>query len=75
MVRAMKIISKDKIVQNESNLLEETDILIQMDHPNIVKLFEIFKDDSLFYLISEYCHGRSISFLFHPARWRTLRKN
>ena len=28
-----------------------------MDHPHIVKLFEIFKDGFNYYLITEYCSG------------------
>ena len=28
-----------------------------MDHPNIVKLLEIFDDDLNYYLISEFCEG------------------
>jgi calcium-dependent protein kinase len=46
MVRAMKMISKDKLKkEDEDKLLIETSIMIQLDHGNIVKLFEIFKDD------------------------------
>lgn len=29
----------------------------EIDHANIVKLFEVFRDDSYYYLISEYCDG------------------
>lgn len=28
-----------------------------MDHPNIVKLFEMFIDDNAYYLVSQYCDG------------------
>ena len=28
-----------------------------MDHPNIVKLFEIYRDGFNYYLITEYCSG------------------
>lgn len=31
--------------------------MIQIDHPNIVKLFEVFTDDQNYYLVSEYCQG------------------
>lgn len=41
----------------EKKFLEETNILKDMDHPNIVKLFEIFKDKTNYYLITEYCSG------------------
>jgi calcium-dependent protein kinase len=28
-----------------------------MDHPNIVKLFELFQDEEAYYLVSQYCEG------------------
>ncbi len=58
MVRAMKMISKDKLKkEDEEKLLIETNIMIQMDHANIVKLFEVFKDEQFYYLVSEFCDG------------------
>lgn len=38
-------------------MLNETSIMIQLDHANIVKLFEVFKDEQSFYLVSEFCDG------------------
>jgi calcium-dependent protein kinase len=55
MVRALKILSKDKL--DQVKLLEEMNILTQMDHPNIVKLYEVYEDDDSFYLVNEYCSG------------------
>ena len=52
------MISRSKLKQeDEFKLLEETKNLTQIDHPNIVKLLEIFDDDLNYYLISEYCEG------------------
>jgi serine/threonine protein kinase len=34
-------------------LEQEVDIMSQMDHPNIVRLFEIFEEDSNYYLVME----------------------
>ena len=28
-----------------------------MDHPNIIKLFEVYEDSKYFYLINEICNG------------------
>lgn len=36
----------------------ECSILKEIDHPNVVKLFEVFRDDSFYYLISEFCDGK-----------------
>jgi calcium-dependent protein kinase len=35
----------------------EIDILKNLDHPNIVKLFEVFEDRNFMYLVTELCSG------------------
>lgn len=43
---------KEKLwFKNESSILRE------LDHPNIVKLFEIYDDPSKYYLVQELCNG------------------
>ena len=32
-------------------------ILRKLDHPNIVKLYELYEDNENYYLITEYCGG------------------
>ena len=32
-------------------------ILKKIDHPNILKLYEIFEDSKNYYLVTEYCKG------------------
>jgi calcium-dependent protein kinase len=58
-IRAMKIVSKtsDKVVKT---VYDELMILKQLDHPNIVKVFEYFQDDKNIYVIMEYIKGGSI---------------
>ncbi len=41
----------------EQNFKYEINILKELDHPNIIKLFEIFEDDKKYYLITELCKG------------------
>ena len=54
--RAMKVISvKSKNAEEKTD--EEIELLKNLDHPNIVKLFEYFCDDDKYYLITEYCEG------------------
>lgn len=54
----MKIIRKEDVSQQYvDSLLNEIDILKQLDHPAIVKLFEFYQDKLNFYLITEYIDG------------------
>ena len=61
MIRAMKIIKKkynyDSSDENDLDILNEINILKQIDHPNVVKIFEFYNSDDAFYLITEYCEG------------------
>ena len=55
-IRAMKIISKENILKGQQNsLFEEINILRNLEHPNIMKIFEYFIDDKNIYIISEFC--------------------
>lgn len=35
----------------------EIDILKNLDHPNILRLYEVFEDKKYIYLVTEYCMG------------------
>jgi len=35
----------------------EIEILKNLDHPNIVRLHEVFEDDKRYYLVTELCTG------------------
>ena len=35
----------------------EVEILKQIDHPNIIKIFEFYEDEAFFYIVSELCTG------------------
>lgn len=50
----------------------EIDIMIQVDHPNIIKLYEIFEDSRYVYLIMEECTGGE---LFDRILQRISEKN
>lgn len=58
MTRAVKILKKDQMDEKEKVRLNyEIDILRTLDHPNIVKLYEVFEDKTKMYLITELCEG------------------
>lgn len=56
-VRALKIVRKKKYrTQAEIKTIKnEINIMKAVDHPNIMKLFEVFEDNENFYIIMEYC--------------------
>lgn len=54
----MKSIKKDAILKEEQQkLFSEMNILRNLDHPNIVKLYELYEDPKNYYLVTEYCNG------------------
>ena len=55
-IRAMKQILKSKIPDIEK-FQNEIKILAMVDHPNIVRLFEVIEDDKYFNLVQELCTG------------------
>jgi calcium-dependent protein kinase len=56
--RAVKFMSKDAMDQEEmDDFLNEVDVLAEMDHPNIIKLFEFYDEDDRFALITEMSTG------------------
>uniref|UniRef100_A0A0G4IFX6 Calcium-dependent protein kinase 1 n=1 Tax=Chromera velia CCMP2878 TaxID=1169474 RepID=A0A0G4IFX6_9ALVE len=55
-VRAIKKISKRE-VKNIDRFKQEIAFMKQLDHPNIVKLFETFEDSKTIYLVLELCTG------------------
>ena len=55
-IRAMKQIIKSKI-PDINKFQNEIKILAMVDHPNIVRLFEVIEDDKYFNLFQELCTG------------------
>ncbi len=55
-VYACKKMNKKKI-KNKEQFKTEIDLLRATDHPNIIKLYDIFEDNQYIYLIMEECNG------------------
>ena len=53
--RAIKILKKSKIDNEE--LRKEVDILSKLSHPNIMQIYEVYNDETNFYIVSELCAG------------------
>lgn len=64
---ALKIINY-KNIQSKSVLEKvESEILIhsQLDHPNVVKMYDSFRDEDYVYLVLEYCQFKSLDQVIH----------
>ena len=55
MERAVKIIKKHKVRPEEKEqMMMEVSILKTLDHPNIIKIFDMYEDQHFLYLVIEY---------------------
>jgi CRP-like cAMP-binding protein len=52
---ALKMLQKNQIVRlkQQSNIMNERDILLRMDHPFIIKLYDTYKDRDRLYMLLE----------------------
>ena len=63
-IRALKEISKESMnvkPENEEEIRNEIEVLKNIDHPNIMKIFEFFEDEKNIYLINEFCGGGDVA--------------
>lgn len=59
--RAVKIIDKHTMDESEKVRLQyEIDILKNLIHPNIVRLYEVYEDKNCIFLVTELCDGREL---------------
>ena len=61
---AVKIIFKNKLNTSTKRLKYEIDILLTLDHPNIIKCYETFEDEHYIYIVMEYCSGGELISIF-----------
>jgi calcium-dependent protein kinase len=56
--RAVKILKKHLFKGDlQASLLSEVAILRNLDHPNIIRMYEFFEDEKRFFIVMEYCPG------------------
>jgi calcium-dependent protein kinase len=56
--RAVKVLRKSNMDEDEKRMLfNEINILKEIDHPNIIKMYEFFEDEKRYYLVTEICKG------------------
>lgn len=57
-MRAVKILKKSNMDEYDKKLLlNEINNLKDLDHPNILKMYEHFEDDKRYYIVTEICKG------------------
>lgn len=54
---AVKTLCLRDILLTPERVRMEIAILFEMDHPNIIRLFEVFEEKKYFHLVTEYCEG------------------
>lgn len=57
--RAVKVVHKRKSsgIAANNNFIGEVEILARLNHPNIIKIYEMFEDERKYYVVSELCTG------------------
>ena len=56
--RAVKVISKKaETLGGKSKFISEVEILARLNHPNIIRIYEMFEDEKKYYIVSELCTG------------------
>lgn len=57
-IRAIKMICKNRVrTEDISQFIAEIELLRNLDHPNIMRLYEFYDDGLNFYLVTEYLQG------------------
>lgn len=81
---AIKIIDKSKLDKtNLEKVYREVQVLKLLDHPHIIKLYQVMETKSMLYLVSEYasqgeifeyiaCHGRMSESLARRKFWQIV---
>ena len=72
-IRALKIIPKEYLIEgvDTEKLLDEIIILKNLEHPNIMKLYEFFEDDKSYYMVSEFCDQGDLFDKMQKLNWMT----
>jgi serine/threonine protein kinase len=67
-LKCIKKVSKDKrgIYRNKTSMIHhEINILLKLNHPNIIRLFDWFEDRDNIYLVLEYITGKDLDCFFN----------
>lgn len=54
---AVKSIPREKVDPEQKMLEQELQILMEVDHPHIIKFFGTYKDHKYYHIVMEFCEG------------------
>ena len=57
---AVKVINLEKVKSQSHSIIQEILALKKIDHSNVVKIFEIFKDSTKLYILLEHVEGKEL---------------
>lgn len=67
--RAVKMMKVNLMSVEDMEIFKnEVNILRQMDHINIIKIYDIFTFQNFFYVVTEYCAGGTLAEAFHKGK-------
>lgn len=56
--RAVKVLRKSHMDEDEKRMFfNEINVLKDLDHPNILKMYEFFEDEKRYYIVTDICKG------------------
>lgn len=57
-MRAFKVLKKATMDDDEKRMFfNEINVLRNLDHPNILKMYEFFEDEKRYYIVTDICKG------------------
>jgi calcium-dependent protein kinase len=59
-VYAVKSIPRERVEQEIDMLEQELMIMMEVDHPNIIKFYETYRDKAYYRIVMEYCDGGEV---------------
>jgi calcium-dependent protein kinase len=72
---AIKTLKKENISQDLLNCItSEVKILSELDHPNIVKYYETYEDDSFIHIVMEYLQGEDLYKLINKRKYSNFKE-
>jgi len=65
--RAVKVIFKDKVAKDMSMVVNELLMLVELDHPNVLKFWEYFETETTVFIVTDLAVGGDLSALVPEA--------